>query len=203
MSLSHEPVFSLLKSDFVCGWHDIEKEPYCGISGKHSVNNPAVDTSNGAGPHNIQMFVMTPDGIVLHCLPGYWNPNDLAYELKFAEELNKVWKSNASRTQKDTKFRELQIYHADHNPADLKARSVFQGFDAKKEMKDVDSGVARGVIEHTRSGDKVMTTDKIMHHRMAEQPFTTYAKFDVADFVDYGKQKYDKKKLDGGVGKIQ
>jgi hypothetical protein len=35
-------------------------------------------------------------------------------------------------------------------------------------------------------------TDEIMHERMARQPFVPYDSFNVAAFVDYGLQKYDK-----------
>ena len=51
----------------------------------------AVFTTNGAGPHNIQMFVLAPDGTVLTCLPGYWQSDDLAGELNLAEDLFKLF----------------------------------------------------------------------------------------------------------------
>src|SRR6185436_3292777 len=41
--------------------------------------------------HNIQLFMLSADGTVLHCLPGYWETHDLASEIKLAEDLNKVW----------------------------------------------------------------------------------------------------------------
>jgi hypothetical protein len=52
---------------------NIKDEPYCGRSGQHDPNTPAVLTTNGAGPHNVQMFILASDGTVLHCLPGFWN----------------------------------------------------------------------------------------------------------------------------------
>jgi len=91
VSLSTDPTFSVLKKDFVCGYKDISHKHWAGASGKHRPDENAVDTTNGAGPHNIQMFVMTPDGVVLHCLPGYWKSEDLASELQFAEKINQVW----------------------------------------------------------------------------------------------------------------
>lgn len=63
-------------------------EPYAGNSGTHKSRGNAVDTTSGAGLHNIQMFVMNPDGTVIHCLPGFWNPQDLADELTLARKLN-------------------------------------------------------------------------------------------------------------------
>ena len=80
----------MLKNQFVCGYHNIANEHYAGASGKHQVDGNAVDTSNGAGPHNIQIFVLSADGIVLTCLPGYWHSQDLADELKLAQTLNQV-----------------------------------------------------------------------------------------------------------------
>ena len=49
-----------------------------------AVNSPkqcAVGTTNGAGGHNVQIFVLSPDGVVLHALPGFWHPEDLVREL--------------------------------------------------------------------------------------------------------------------------
>ena len=37
-------------------------EPYAGNSGTHMPRGNAIETTNGAGSHNIQMFLMNPDG---------------------------------------------------------------------------------------------------------------------------------------------
>src|SRR5271168_1939983 len=109
----------MLKDNFVCGYRNIANKSYAGASGKHQVDGNAVDTTNGAGPHNIQMFVLSTDGVVLTCLPGYWHSQDLVTELKFAQELNTVWTDpNLSRAEKDQQFRQMHLQHiAQHSKA--------------------------------------------------------------------------------------
>jgi hypothetical protein len=225
VSLSKDPAFSLLKSDFVCGWRNIANEPYCGISSNHDTTNPAAITTNGAGPHNIQLFILAPDGTVLHCLPGYWDPTDLAYELKFAKELANVWSDTSlSRAQKDEKFRSMQLASIAQHPREMVRRSEMQGFDKKYEARkqtsdcivaaDTPAGEARiGARKQAKmermkekgadsklATARFKTTNVIVHERMAERPFVPYADFDVAEFSDYGRPKYDKKRIDEGTG---
>ena len=77
-------MFPLLKSDFVVGWKNIQREDYVGASHGYTCEQPAVGTTNGAGPRNTQMFVLSPGGVVLHALPGFWHPDELAAELHFS-----------------------------------------------------------------------------------------------------------------------
>jgi hypothetical protein len=198
VSLSKEPAFSLLHNDFVCGYKDISNEPYAGNSGAHSTNANAVETTNGAGSHNIQMFIMDADGTVLHVLPGYWNPSDLAGELRLAQQLETVWHNqNISLVQKKEQFSRMQIDHFKHHSKELVARSHMQGFDrshelARKGFSDT-LRMAPGAISAQEGGDDlVKTTDEIMHERMSKRPFVSYAKFDTAQFADYGTHFYDK-----------
>src|SRR5437016_1359365 len=95
VSLSNESVMSVLKNQYICGYKNITGASYAGKSGKHDTSAPAVVTTNGAGPHNVQMFFLSPDGHVLHCLLGYWAPNDLILEMRFANNQWKLWQ-NAS-----------------------------------------------------------------------------------------------------------
>ena len=190
MSLSEDPTFSALQSKFVCGWRDIKNEPWCGISGRYDPDNGAAWTTNGAGPHNIQLFMLSADGAVLHCLPGYWETHDLASEIKLAEDLNNVWTNGSlSREEKDRRFREMQLQHLKDHPREMVARSQMQGFDKKFEEKRKEVSTC-----FTRDGE-VKTTDKIMHERMAARPFVAFEKCDIEKYVDYGRQKYDKKKV--------
>jgi hypothetical protein len=203
VSLSQEPALSALKDYFVCGYRDITTQPYCGMSGRHEVSGKAVRTTNGAGPHNIQMFVLNPDGTVLTCLPGYWNSQDLVTELKFAYQLNQVYtNASLSKPQKDATFRQMQLAHiAKHTPG-MVGRSHLQGFDAQYEAKNrlatTDTIRNRGAVQAALSAnamvpmDAFKTTDELMHERMAKRPFVAYDSFDVASYVDYGLQKYDK-----------
>lgn len=201
MSLSSDPAFSTLKENYVCGYRDITNEPYCGISGKHDTFGNAVKTTNGAGPHNIQMFVLSPDGTVLTCLPGYWAPEDLTTELALAQELNQVWTNpRLSRDEKNRIFYQMHMAHVQQHSFAMVRRSKMQGFDQKYEAKfrlaSSDTIRDRSLISDPNA--KMLpqaafkTTDEIMHERMAQRPFVQYQNFDVAAFADYGRPKYDK-----------
>lgn len=203
MSLSNDPAFSLLKSGFVCGTRDITYEPHSGISGLHPTTGPAVYTTNGAGPHNLQLFMLAPDGTVLHCLPGFWSAQDLSTELKFAQELNQVWQdSSLSRGQKDELFKTMNLAHIQQHSLLTTRRSRMQGFDVKFEARTrpTTSDTIKEGVTLAGFSDRAAfkTTDVIAHERMAERPFIPYEQFDVAAFSDYGRQKYDKKQ-DGGI----
>jgi len=200
VSLSKEPVFSQLHNHFVCGYKDISNEPYCGNSGAHGTNGNAVETTNGAGPHNIQLFVLDPDGTVLHCLPGYWNPSDLASELQLAERIDTGWKDKSlSSEQKNSQFARMQMDHFRQHSRETVARSHMQGFDRKHELDraaftDTVRAQANPNASSWQDGgdDLVKTTDEIMHERMSKRPFLSYNSFDTAKFTDYGTHFYDK-----------
>lgn len=193
MSLSREPVLSKLRNRFVCGYHDIIKEPYAGDSGRHKPNETAVDTTNGAGPHNIQIFVMNADGIVLHCLPGYWNATDLAFELDFAESLNRIWQDHTlSRDQKNSLFASAQKKHIRMHSSEMVGRSKMQHFDVAVELEKKGDAVVQRADLDAAPEDRVKTTDCLLHERMAARPFSAYSQFDVASYADYGSHFYDK-----------
>jgi hypothetical protein len=217
VSLSQEPALSALKENFVCGVRDITGEPYAGLSNRHEVTGNAVNTTNGAGPHNLQLFMLSADGTVLECLPGYWNPNDLVEEMKFASRLNEVWQDqHLSSTQKNQEFRQMNLAHIEEHSPQMVRRSKMQGFDQKYEaehrLNTSDTIANRNMITPNMlmPGGKLpqaafKTTDEIMHERMAVRPFLPISRFDVANFVEYGKPKYDKhedaRNSDGSVNK--
>ena len=195
MSLSEEPVFSTLQSKFVCGWKNNAGESYCGVSGRYDPDNGAAWTTNGAGPHNVQLFVLAADGTVLHCLPGYWEKGDLAGELAFAQELNRVWTDpSLPRAEKDRRFRDMHLDHLKRHSAEMVARSRMQGFDQKFEQRRAETSdcIVREASPRGRESVQVKTTDRVMHERMAQRPFVAYEKFDVEKYTDYGRPKYDK-----------
>jgi hypothetical protein len=204
VSLSQEPAFSLLKKYFVCGYHDITNEPYAGVSGVHEANGNAVDTTNGAGPHNLQLFFLTADGTILNVLPGYWHSQDLVPEMNLAAKLNKVWQDpHLSRTQKDQLFAQMQVEHISEHSPQMRRRSRMQGFDMQYEAQHraaTSDTIAdrQAVYQAMQAGMKMpppaafKTTDEIMHERLAAHPFEQYGQFNVAAFADYGKPKYDK-----------
>lgn len=206
MSLSEEPITSILKDEFVCGTKDITGLPYAGRSGMHAIDGQAINTTNGAGPHNIQMFVMAPDGTVLHCLPGFWNPEDLATELDFAMQLYGVYQNpRLSQLQKNQYFSQMQLNHIQQHSPKMVRRSRMQGFDQKYEAKNrlhqsdtiKDANLAAAVASKTmmnpmQAKEAFKTTDEIMHERMAQRPFVKYENFDVAAYSDYGRPLYEK-----------
>ena len=200
MSLSNDAVMNTFKNQFVCGYKNIAGEPYAGRSGRHDADSPAVVTTNGAGPHNVQLFFLAADGTVLHCLPGYWAPQDLLLETQLAQNLNRLWQNkNVTTDKKNQLFRQTQLAHTEMHPAQMTERSHLQGFDAKHEKADSDSDfkVNGSDLIHRRvklaKNNDLKTTDQVLHERMADRPFVNYANFDVAEFTEYGKIRYDKK----------
>jgi len=200
VSLSQEPAYSDLKNHFVCGYRNIMGERYAGNSGIHTTRGNAVDTTNGAGPHNIQMFVLNPDGTVLHCLPGYWNPQDLSNELSFARQLNNLYVNNSmSPADKVKTFGSMQLNHIRQHSPDMVARSKLQHFDMKFEathrLHTSDFIKNPSILDGTWSPSSAAafrTTDEVIHERMAVRPFLSYSHFDVGRFADYGQHTYDK-----------
>ncbi len=196
----------MLKNDLVCGYRDISKENYAGFSGSHKVGEQAIRTTNGAGPHNVQSFILASDGTVMHCLPGYWNPADLAREVEFASRLHDVWTNpKLSSTQKNQYFGKMHMAHINEHPQHMKMRSRMQSFDMEHEVKNnfstsdtiLDRGWARNILSQDRNVkframQAFKTTDQIMHERMARRPFVAYSKFDVAKYAEYGRPLYDK-----------
>lgn len=193
---------SYLQQNFVCGTRDITGESYAGVSGRHEVNGKAIVTTNGAGPHNIQMFMLAADGTVLHVLPGYWAPADILPEMELAKKLNQVWMSNYSLNQKRQEFYRLQLAHASAHSSETRLRSEMQSFDKKYEAKhnlhtsDTILNPALASVCLTKGMQApegaFKTTDVIMHERMALRPFVPYGQFDVVAFSNYGKPFYDK-----------
>lgn len=191
----------MLRDNFVCGYRDISDQSYAGVSGLHKPNGQAINTTNGAGPHNLQLFIMSADGVVLTCLPGYWNSTDLVREMKLAAQLDEVWRNpSLTSSQKDAMFRQMHLAHIQQHPADMVFRSKMQGFDQKFEAKNrlYASDCIRNPSLIGDPNAKMLpqeafkTTDQIMHERMAVRPFRPYSRFDVAVYTDYGRPVYDK-----------
>lgn len=201
-------MFSLLKSSFVVGWKNIIQKKYVGESNGYTCTQTSVGTTNGAGPHNVQLFMLSPDGVVLHCLPGFWHPKDLASELRFAQRLLKLWQDpSKTRVEKGRLFAELQLAELKNQSRAMHARSGWQGFDAKNERKRLSQGKKRDTFRVDVTGKYVLNkkgvpmmkgTNVVAHERMAKRPFVPFARFDVYAFVDYGRRYYDNnKKVDG------
>lgn len=191
----------MLKSDFVLGWKNIIKEDYVGESHGYSKEQTAVGTTNGAGPTNTQMTILSPDGTVLHCLPGFWHPKDLAVELKFAKKLLKLWNDESkSDADKKKEFSKLQLDEVKNHSTEMTARSGWQGFDKSNEMKRAKQGPRDTFVANPDSNKKpvLKTINVLIHDRMATRPFLKWEDFDIGKFSDYGRPYYDNnKKVDG------
>lgn len=178
------------------------KDPYAGNSGIHPATGPAVTTTNGAGPRNLQLFIMAKDGTVVHCMPGYWNPTDLDHELDLADRLHRVWLDNSiTEPQKKALFAQEQVRHIQTHSQEEVARSELQGFDKlfcyKNHVTDAIANASLIPAEwHDVPKEAFKTTDVILHERMAKQPFVNYSSFNVASFVNYGSHHYDKHEKD-------
>jgi hypothetical protein len=199
VSLSNDKVLNVLKGQFVCGYRNISGESYAGKSGKHETDGQAIVTTNGAGPHNVQLFFLSEDGVVLHALLGYWDPRDLLWEIRFAQRMHRLWQSGArSEMDKRKEFQKANLMAIRQLPLDMVARSHLQSFDAKRELKQTASDFRFKPGDFhppvcTGKHDDLKSTVQVMHERMAQRPFVPYDEFDVSNFADYGKQRYDKK----------
>ncbi|MEE9127297.1 MAG: hypothetical protein V3U11_09165 [Planctomycetota bacterium] len=190
----------MLKSDFVLGWKNIINERYVGRSFGYTSRQSSVGTTNGAGPHNVQIFVLSPEGVVLHALPGFWHPEDLADELRLAKAMQKLWESkNHTWVQKRKMFRRMQLAAARHQSKDTYARSTWQSFDEHNERarlargpRDTFQSNEDGYLLADRRGNlKLKPINVLVHERMANRGFVWFDDFDIAEFIDYGNRFYD------------
>jgi len=190
----------------VCGYKDISNEAFAGFSGRHEVGGNAINTSNGAGPTNLQTFLLASDGTVLTCLPGFWSSVDLVSEIEFANRLQNVWSNpKLSHAQKNSMFSQMHLAHINEHPMQMVARSRMQSFDMQHEVKNnlytsdviLDRASASSILSDDKFAKRsamrsFKTTDRIMHERMAQRPFVAYTAFDTTKFAKYGRPLYDK-----------
>ena len=195
MSLSQEPVLSLLKEHFVVGWKNIRGEDFVGASHGYECTDTAVGTTNGAGPRNTQMYMLSPDGVVLHCLPGFWHPEDLAHELRLGRELYRLWKDKRTKQDKRAMFERLQRVSMRSQSAGMRARSGWQGFDSQNERQRLvmlEPGQQRDTFYYQDGKpERLKPLSVVVHERMIERPFLRIDKFDTEAFIDYGRPYYD------------
>ncbi|MHC4512105.1 MAG: hypothetical protein ACYS5W_00240 [Planctomycetota bacterium] len=223
MSLPSEAVYPILQRDFVLGWKNIRREDYVGGSFGYTRRQACVGTTNGAGAHNVQIFtngagahnvqifVLSKDLTVLHALPGFWHPDDLARELRFAKVLLRLWKDE-TRTEKQKRemYQRLQLAELRFQPAVMYARSDWQEFDKTREGAAVSKDKDRDTFKHTKDGEVkrnargapiLKALNVLTHERMAERPFVKFKDFDIVRFVDYGTKFYDNNRGVDGRGK--
>lgn len=200
VTLPDPEVLAELKQNFVVGWQNIERNQYVGLSHGYCKEQTAVGTTNGAGGRNVQLVIMTADKVVLHVLPGFWHPEDLVAELRFARQLFGLWQDDKrTPAQKQSMFELLHRAFVERlSPATI-ARSDWQGFDRAAEAMRLQQGTRDTCVtdsygrprknEHGAPELKPICT--LLHERMLAQPFRTQAQFDMDAFVDYGRAFYD------------
>ncbi len=191
MSLSSDQVLKVLKRDFVVGWKNIAREDYVGSSHGYTCDDTAVGTTNGAGPRNMQMFVLSRGGVVVHCLPGFWHPDDLVTELQHAKLLHRLWIDDRQKSGKKKMFARMQLSAIRSHSDLMTARSGWQGFDAANERERLKHG-PRDTFYMVNGKPKGMKPlNVLIHERMAKRPFVSFKKFDTEEFIDYGRPYYD------------
>lgn len=195
MTLSDDRVIQELNQNFVCVRKNIEgKTSYAGTSNKHLPTYAARCVNNSSGHHNVQMFVMTQDGRVLHCLPGFWQPDHLLVEMALAKKLGKLYyNKKVSTARRNEMFLDLHLQQALDNDRRMRSASKLQGFDANKMSKKKDSDFKR---EEGFITGSLKTADQVIHERMAALPFIKFERFDVKKFIDMGLRRY---KYDYGI----
>lgn len=199
----NDEVRELLAERFVCGWQNIWKQGFVGESRGYDLRQHAVGTTNGAGGRNVQILVLAPDLTVLHVLPGFWHPEDLVRELRFAEGLAMVWRDPAlSREQKEAMFASMQRAEPRLQPEETFARSGWQGFDAHAERHRSKTEPRDTLLAEAGEGapPAMKPLNQLVHERMAMQPFRALADFDLEALIDYGRRYYDNNPLAGDKG---
>lgn len=204
MTLADEKVLEVLKDRYVVGWRNVMNEEWVGQSHGYSRSQQAVGTTNGAGGRNVQIFVLSPDLVVLHALAGFWHPDDLRAELRFAEGLWSVWKDEKlTRAQKDAFCRQMQLAESRFQDEETFARSQWQHFDKHVELSRLQTEnrdtVAR-VPGENGQGFALKPHNVLLHERMADHPFVPFDEFDVTWIADHGQAFYDNNRGTGEHG---
>ena len=199
MTLPNKALLRMLKRDFVVGWKDIRNEDFCGVSHGYSKSQTAVGTTNGAGGRNVQIFVLSPDKRVMLALPGFWHPDDLMTELRFAKLIYRLWTDETrSLTSKVRMWKRLQKREAGTHGPLMRARSDWQGFDRFEELGKAKTRYRDSVKERADGKLTLLALDELVHERLAQRPFVPFEDFDTENFVDYGRRYYDLNTSDKG-----
>lgn len=182
----------LLQERFVLGFRNIERDKHVGLSHGYRDNQTAVGTTNGAGGRNVQLIVLASDETVLHVLPGFWHPEELAAELRLALEIHRLHLDDAiSPTSKKAMFAALHRSHLRRHLDESSGRNGWQGFDqhAEYERNKTEKRDTFGLDENGQPQLKPIM--QLVHERMMARPFKKFADFDIESFVDYGRAYYD------------
>ena len=202
MSLPDPELLELLKNDFVVGWENIDDKEHVGVSHGYSCKQTAIGTTNGAGGRNVQIIVMASDTTVLHVLPGFWHPEDLAKELLYARQLFHLHKDKSKKLAEKRRFASMMRgSHLRSMSEETIARSDWQGFDGHTEFRRYKNEPRDTIVLSSAGKPQLKPVCQVVHDRMSELVFTKLAKFDLEEFVDYGRAFYDNNSRIGDKGK--
>jgi hypothetical protein len=192
VTLPNEEVMELLRTKFLVGTRNIERDSHVGLSHGYACNQTAVGTTNGAGGRNVQMLVLSADETVVHALPGFWHAEDLLVELQLALEVHRLHVAeDLSPASKLAMFKVLHRSHLRRHGEGMASRSEWQGFDRAHEAQRAQTE-ARDTFIVARDGTKTLKSiPQLVHDRMVARPFQRLSEFGLASFVDYGRPFYD------------
>jgi hypothetical protein len=192
VTLPNPEVMEMLQEQFVVGTRNIERERHVGVSQGYACNQTAVGTTNGAGGRNVQILMLAADETVVHALPGFWHAEDLCNELRLGLELHRLYRDeDLPAASKHAMLAVLHRAHLRHYGADEARRGDWQGFDRHHEMERATREVRDTVTEVAPGKRELKTIPQIVHERMIARRFTKLSRFDMEQFVDYGRPYYD------------
>lgn len=148
-------------ASFALTWKNIQDDPSCGASYRHSPGEPATALLRGIGNHNVQILFLTPDAKLLHILAGYWPAKDLLREIDFVRTLLANLKKGKEK---------LAALHHAHSAEDEK-------------MTDAADG-ALTTVDLEESG--CVTGWKTSHAYMADHVLIPLEEFRASDLVGEG-----------------
>ena len=150
--------------------------------------NAAKNINTCSGGRNIQMYFMTPNGRVVHCLPGFWSAEDFYTQAGFAVKLGMLARTKRlSNADRNEKFLDMHLQKAHGHNYGLVEGAQLQGFDVKY-VKNNTSDFTRGNKGFVKGGVKLV--DQVVHERMAARPFVPFEKFDAHEFTKLGIKRY-------------
>jgi len=192
VSLPDDAVYPMLRDEFVVGWRNNWRETYTGHSRGYNSRQCAVGTTNGAGARNMQIYVLDADGTVIHALPGFWHPEDLARELEFAKVMHRLYRDeDRTPEQKERMAVRLHLAEIRRQPVEMFARSGWQDFDQRVELARAQHAGRDTVIPADGDAPRMKPVNVLVHERMAARPFVPFDEFDIPAFIDYGTSHYD------------
>ena len=103
MTFSDPAVAKALRRDFVCTWVNIAPAAKKYPDGLYDGVKMPQGLRNGTGVTNVAAVFVSPDGTVIHAMPGYLDPATFQRHLEFAKaldpQLSDPWVSREERAR--------------------------------------------------------------------------------------------------------